>query len=39
MIGPVDYINDEELLILVNSINIQNQELYNRKDKFVFAVL
>ena len=39
MIDPVDYRNDEELLLLVQSINIQNQELYKRKDKFVFSVL
>ena len=39
MIDPVDYLKDEELLILVQSINIQNQELFIRKDKFVFSVL
>ena len=39
MIDPVDYLNDDELLILVQSINIQNQELFKRKDKFVFSVL
>ena len=39
MIDKVQYINDPKLLVLVNSINIQNQELFIRKDKFVFAVL
>ena len=39
MIDVGQYRNEEELLILVNSINIQNEELFKRKDKFVFAVL
>ena len=39
MIDPVDYPNDEESLILIQNINIQNQELFKRKDKFVFSVL
>ena len=38
MIDPVQYIKDHKLLVLVNSINIQNQELFIRKDKFVLAV-
>ena len=39
MIHPVDYLLDGELLILVQKINIRNQQLYIRKDKFVFADL
>ena len=39
MIDPVGYLQEEELSILVQSIIIQNQELYKRKDKFVFSVL
>ena len=39
MIDPANFLQDEELSILVQSLNIQNQELYKRKDKFVFAVL
>ena len=34
-----DYLQDYELLILVQGINIKNQELFKRNDKFVFAVL
>ena len=37
MIDAADYLQVEELLILVQSINIQNQELYKWKDKFMFA--
>ena len=39
MFDPVRYVKEPKLLVLVNSINIQNQELFIRKDKFVFAVL
>ena len=39
IIDEVDYLKESKLLILVESINIQNQELFKRKDKFVFAVL
>ena len=36
---PVNYLKNDDFLISVQSINIQNQELYKRKDKFVFSVL
>ena len=39
MIDTMDYLNDDELLILVQSINIQKQEFFKRKDKYVFSVL
>ena len=39
MIDPLDYRNDDELLVFVQSINIQIQEIYRRKDKFVLSVL
>ena len=35
MIDPVDYFQVEELLILVQSINILNQELYKRQDVYI----
>ena len=36
MIDPVDYLNDHELLILVQIINIQNQELYKERINLSF---
>ena len=39
MVDPVDYLQENELLTLVQSIKIQNQELFKRQDKFVFTVL
>ena len=39
IIDSVDGLNNDELLVLVQSINIQNKELYKRKDKFVLSVL
>ena len=33
MIDTLDYLNGDELLIFVQSINIQNQELFKRSDK------
>ena len=39
MIDPVQCLYDDESLVLVQSINIQNQELYKRQDKFVVSVL
>ena len=39
MIGTVDYLKEPKLLVFVNIINIQNQELFKKKDKLVFAVL
>ena len=38
MIDLVDYLNDEDILILFQSINIQNQKLYKRMDKFAFVI-
>ena len=39
MIDTVDYQKEPKLLVLMNSINIQSQDLFKKKDKFVFAVL
>ena len=39
MIDTMDYLKEPKILVLVNSINIQNQELFIRTDKFVFPVL
>ena len=39
MTDTIDYLQGEEFSILVQSVNIQNRELYIRKSKFVFAVL
>ena len=39
MIDTVQYIKEHKLLVLVNSINTQNQELFIKKIKFIFAVL
>ena len=39
MIDSVDYLLEVKLFILVQNINIQNNDQYTRKLKFVFAVL